>query len=346
MTILTWAGIVVCLTQSAMLSGLNLALFSVSRLELAVGAKHGDPLARKAQKLRERANFALVTILWANVGVNVLLALLAGSVLGGVAAFLFSTVVITIFAEIVPQAYFTRHALRVVGRLAPLLRFYQAVLFPVAWPTAWLLDRWLGPEAIRYFRESDLREVIRLHMEAGDNEIARAEGQGAMNFLDLDDVPLHDEGEALAPESVIRLEFVDDLPVFPELEASPEDGFLRLVARSGQSSVVLADPGGAPRLVLQADDFLRGALFGRGAIEPLRYCHRPIVMRDPDTRLGSIIPRFRLFSDEDCEDLLENDVILLWGERPRIITGTDILGRLLRGIAKRSTRPATARPAV
>ncbi len=345
MSFLTWVGIVICLTQSAMLSGLNLALFSVSRLELEVAAKHGDPLARKAQKLRQRANFALVTILWANVGVNVLLALLAGSVLGGVAAFLFSTVVITIFAEIVPQAYFTRHALRVVGRLAPMLRFYQVALFPVAWPTAWVLDRWLGQEAIRYYRERDLREVIRLHMESGDNEIARAEGQGAMNFLDLDDVPLHDEGEVLAPESVIRLDFVDDRPVFPDVAPSPEDGFLRQVAQSGQSWVVLADPEGEPRLVLQADDFLRGALFGRGAVEPMRYCHRPIVMRRPDTRLGSLIPRFRLFSDEDCGDLVENDVILLWGERPRIITGTDILGRLLRGIATPSIRSAPARPA-
>jgi metal transporter CNNM len=345
MTVLTWAGIVICLTQSAMLSGLNLALFSVSKLELAVAAKQADPLARKAQKLREQANFALVTILWANVGVNVLLALLARSALGGITAFLFSTVVITVFAEILPQAYFTRHALRVVGLLAPLLRFYQVVLFPVAWPTAWVLDRWIGPEAIRYYRERDLREVIRLHMEAGDNEIARAEGQGAMNFLDLDDVPLHDEGEALAPESVIRLDFVDDRPVFPEFASTPDDAFLRQVAGSGRSWVVLADPQGEPRLVLQAGYFLRDALFGHGAIDPLRFCHRPTVMRQPNAKLGAMIPRFRLVSDDECEDLVEDDVILLWGERPRIITGTDILGRLLRGIAKQSIRTATGPPA-
>jgi hypothetical protein len=36
------------------------------------------------------------------------------------------------------------------------------------------------------------------------------------------------------------------------------------------------------------------------------------------------------------------DQILLWGNRPRIVTGTDILGRLLRGIA-RLPQPAVGR---
>jgi CBS domain containing-hemolysin-like protein len=33
-----WAGIFLCLSQSAMLSGLNLACFSVSRLQLEIDA--------------------------------------------------------------------------------------------------------------------------------------------------------------------------------------------------------------------------------------------------------------------------------------------------------------------
>ena len=38
---------------------------------------------------------------------------------------------------------------------------------------------------------------------------------------------------------------------------------------------------------------------------------------------------------------MEHDVILLWGEKQkRIITGSDILGRLLRGIAVPTSVPA------
>jgi metal transporter CNNM len=33
------------------------------------------------------------------------------------------------------------------------------------------------------------------------------------------------------------------------------------------------------------------------------------------------------------DDVIDNDLILVWGEEKRIITGSDILGRLLRGIS-------------
>ena len=39
--------------------------------------------------------------------------------------------------------------------------------------------------------------------------------------------------------------------------------------------------------------------------------------------------------EEDEDDVVDEDFILLWGEHKRVITGSDILGRLLRGIAQR-----------
>jgi CBS domain containing-hemolysin-like protein len=97
--------------------------------------------------LRRNANFTLVTILWANVGVNVLLTLLADSLLAGVAAFFFSTVAITFAGEILPQAYFSRNALWVAARLSPRLRLYRVLLWPIAWGGGEIfgpLDRPLG----------------------------------------------------------------------------------------------------------------------------------------------------------------------------------------------------------
>ncbi|OPY78631.1 MAG: hypothetical protein A4E70_02337 [Syntrophus sp. PtaU1.Bin005] len=54
--------------------------------------------------------------------------LLSGSVLTGITAFLFSTGVITVFGEIFPHAYFSRHALKFGFLLSPVLRFHQVVL--------------------------------------------------------------------------------------------------------------------------------------------------------------------------------------------------------------------------
>jgi metal transporter CNNM len=332
--LLTWIGIALCLSQSAMLSGLNLAYFSLDKLDLQVRAKKNDPRAQAVLKLREDANFVLVTILWGNVAVNVLLALLAGSVLAGVAAFLFSTVIITLFAEIAPQAYFSRNALRVASVFAPVLRAWQVLLYPVARPTALVLDRWLGKEAIRYYREQDLRDVIKLHMDASESDIAKVEGQGALNFLALDDVPFVDEGEAIDPDSVIRLEFADERPVFPNIERTGSDPFLQAVNRSGRKWVVITDMQDNPRLIVNADDLLRDALLNTAPFRPLRHCHRPVITANESVKLGDLLPRLKVTPQHVGDDVIENDVILLWGATRRLMTGADVLGRLLRGIAR------------
>jgi metal transporter CNNM len=102
----------------------------------------------------------------------------------------------------------------------PLMRFYQLLLWPVARPTAWMLDRWLGGEAIPFFRERDLHQLIRLHMESSETEIDRVEGRGAMNFLTLDDVPLGREGER---------------PLFPPIHRHRHDPFLCALEQAARS---------------------------------------------------------------------------------------------------------------
>ena len=95
-----------------MFSGLNLAFFSLTRLRLEIEAETSiKDGAKKVLGMRKDSNFLLTTILWGNVGINVLLTLLSDSVMTGLLSFSFSTVVITLFGEIIPQAYFSRHAL-------------------------------------------------------------------------------------------------------------------------------------------------------------------------------------------------------------------------------------------
>jgi metal transporter CNNM len=339
MTWVTWIGIVLCLSQSATLSGLNLACFRVGRLHLEVEAAQGNRDARRLLHLREDANFLLVTILWANVAVNVLLALLSGSVMAGVVAFLFSTVLITIVGEIVPQAYFSRHALRMASLLTPVIRTYQSVLFPVARPTALLLDLWLGKEAIVYFEERDLRDILKMHTQSSETDIGRMEGMGALNFLELDDIPVAEEGEPVDIRSIVPVGFDGTRPVFPPIGSDASDSFLRRIHGSGKGWVVLTDPEGEARLVLDANGFLREALFGGAGFNPYSHCHRPILVEDSSTPLGHVVPRLTVKPDHAEDDVLEEDIVLLWGEEKRIITGSDILGRLLRGIVRREGTP-------
>ncbi|HDN94471.1 MAG TPA: DUF21 domain-containing protein, partial [Nitrospirae bacterium] len=215
MNTFTWIGIIFCISQSAMFSGLNLGFFSITRLRLEVEASKGNRSAQRVLSLREDSNFMLTTVLWGNVSVNVLLALLSGSVMTGVGAFIFSTFFITFFGEIIPQAYFSRHALRMATLLLPLFKLYQLLLYPIAKPSAILLDKWLGPEGIQYFQERDLREVIKKHIEASDVDVDKLEGLGALNFLAIDDLLVSDEGEPVDPKSILRLPVSNNKPVFP-----------------------------------------------------------------------------------------------------------------------------------
>src|ERR1700689_5836592 len=155
-----WIGIACCITQSAIFSGLNLAIFSISKLRLEVEATGGNRDAIELLCLRQDSNLTLATVLWGNVTINVLLTLLSNSVLAGIAAFAFSTIIITLFGEIIPQAYFSRNALRMASRLTPLLKVYQVALFPLAKPTAVFLNWWFGQVGITLLRERVFRAII------------------------------------------------------------------------------------------------------------------------------------------------------------------------------------------
>jgi len=331
--LLIWLGIVFCVSQSAMFSGLNLAFFSLSRLQLEIAAAEENRDALAVMQLRADANLLLSTILWGNVSVNVWLTLLSHSVMTGVTAFLFSTVLITFLGEIVPQAYCARYALPAAALLAPVLRLYRWILYPVAKPTAMMLDWWLGKEGVRYWRERELRSLIRRHMEAEQTDIAMLEGTGALNFLAIDDVPVAEEGEPVNPDSIISLPERNGLLAFPDIARSAEDPFIRRIEQSGHRWVILTDKQGRPRLLVDSDRFVREALFRQGPFEPYRSCHRPVVVTDPRTPLGHVIRNLKGSHPANVDVPIERDVVLVWSPQvKRVITGADILGRLFKGI--------------
>src|SRR6266851_3870108 len=224
----TWLGIIACVTQSALFAGLNLAIFSLSQLRLQLEADGGNADAARVLDLRKNSNPVLAIVFRGNVSTNVLLTLMSDSVLAGLSAFFFSAIVITLLGEIIPQAYFSRNALRMTSRFLPFLNFYRAILFPLAKPTAMLLDWWLGAEGMAYMKERDIRQLIARHGASG-GEIGRLEATGAQNFLELDDVSVCDEGEIVDAKSILSLPLANQRCVLPQFDRSPNDPFLRQV---------------------------------------------------------------------------------------------------------------------
>ena len=153
-----------------------------------------------------------------------------------------------------------------------------------------------------------------------------------MNFLAIDDLLVIDEGETIDPESLLTLKEQKGRMVFPEFSRTKEDPFIQAVARSHKKWVVISDVLGKPRYVLDADKFLREALLAPDTFCPWSCCHVPIIVKDHSLSLGDVILQLKSRSFRTDDETIDKDVVLVWGEEKKIITGADILGRLLKGV--------------
>ncbi len=334
--VLTWLGIIACLSQSAMFSGSNLAFFSLGRMRLEGEVEKGNESALKVLNLRKDSNLLLCTILWGNVSVNVLLALLSESVFAGIGGFVFSTVGITFFGEIIPQAYFSRHALRVGAKLSPLIRFYQVLLYPVAKPCALILEGWIGPEGPTFYRERDIEIILEKHIDEHSSDISANEGRGALNFLALDDRVISKDGSVIKPETIYSFPVNLDLPVLPQ--PNTDEGKLLVEALKNHPNLwaIVVGDRGMPQLVINTTDYLSSIFSIGDAVDIYDSCHRPVVVSDDQSTLDSVLGEFVVEATDKNDHVVDRDVVIYWTEgEKRIITGAVIFGRLLKGIARR-----------
>jgi hypothetical protein len=86
-------------------------------------------------------------------------------------------------------------------------------------------------------------------------DVGQLEAIGALNFLDLDDILVVDEGESIDTRSVITLPIENERPLLPKFERSPNDPFLRQLNASGKKWVIIVDTSGQPSFVLDAHHF-------------------------------------------------------------------------------------------
>ena len=110
-----------------------------------------------------------------------------------------------------------------------------------------------------------------------------------------------------------------------------------MVHSSQKKWVILVDSENEPRIVLESSSFLRDALFNGDSFNPYSHCHRPIILYNEKTRLGDAIPRLKVNPVRSGDDVIDEDIIILWSNENRVVTGSDILGRLLRGIVQSKT---------
>lgn len=133
------AVIFVLILLSGFFSGSETALTAASKARLLGLEKDGNKNAALVNKIRERKERMIGSLLLGNNLVNILASALATSVLikivgetGVVYATLIMTLLILIFAEVLPKTYALHHADKMSMAIAPVIRVVVWLFFPVA----------------------------------------------------------------------------------------------------------------------------------------------------------------------------------------------------------------------
>ena len=175
------------LILSGIFSGLNLSLFSLNLDDLERKSKLGNKYAKKILPVRKYGNLLLCSLLLGNVAVNAFIAIILNSLVKGLFAGIFSTGLILVFGEILPQAAFSRFAILVGAKTAWLVKVVVFLFFPVAYPLAWLLDKLLGAELSTIWSKKEIAEIIKHHENSNESIIDKDEKKIILGALDFSD---------------------------------------------------------------------------------------------------------------------------------------------------------------
>ncbi len=171
--------LVVLLFISGFFSGSETALISVNKIRIRKLAEEGDKRAKRVNKLLERPNRLLATILVGNNLVNIFAAAIATSVaMGffgnagiGIATGIL-TLILLIFGEITPKGFATRNSLRMSLVVSGPIEILVKILYPLVKVITFITNKiigFLGGEA-KTIAPFVTEEEIKMLMDVGEKE--------------------------------------------------------------------------------------------------------------------------------------------------------------------------------
>ena len=194
--ILTLIGVILLLIlASAFFSSAETALTAASDARMRQLAGKGNRRARLVEKLRDDREGLIGSILIGNNAVNVIASALATSVFisvldeaGVVWATITMTVILVVFAEVMPKTYALTYSDKYALMIAPAVRVVVVVLSPLS-----IALRMLANSLIRKNdrdetdREEELRGMIELHGADGDADDRETQAM-LSSVLDLNEI--------------------------------------------------------------------------------------------------------------------------------------------------------------
>ncbi|KAI7892734.1 putative hemolysin [Mucor mucedo] len=158
-------------------AGLTLGLMGMDETNLHVLIQSGTESERKnatkVLKLLDRGkHWVLVTLLLSNVIVNETLPIILDGVLGGGwKAVVISTALIVIFGEVIPQSICVRYGLAIGAKTSGMVLALMYIMYPIAYPTALLLDYFLGESHGTIYKKAGLKTLVSLHQSVNSSDV-------------------------------------------------------------------------------------------------------------------------------------------------------------------------------
>lgn len=262
---LTCGGIVLLLVLSGFFSGSETALTAASRGKLKTRAAKGDKGAERALAVTEDSERLIGSILLGNNLVNILATSLATATLtrvvgdSGVAlATLFMTLLVLIFAEVLPKTYAISNSETAASFVARPIGIVVRVLAPIVTFVRFIVRGLLRVFGVQIDADSHImvREEIAGTLQLGHSEgtVEKEDRDRILGALDL--------GDRTVEEIMLHrrhIEMIDaDLPPQEVLELCLNSAHTRLPIYRGEQENIIG--------VLHAKDLLR-SMYARATVE-------------------------------------------------------------------------------
>jgi putative hemolysin len=273
-----------CWLISFLFAGIEAGLLALDPIRLRHRAKRGDHAAQRLQKMLERPERLLITVLLATNAADIIALIiltrelvLAFGMIGYPLAILIALPVYLLFLGVLPKSLFRRFPLRAVVRLSRLLDAATKILSPLH-AIGEFVQRTIFARAKHPSRLFAGREELKLITVQSEHGGALSPTERAMihNVVDFTSVKVRDVMVPLA--STITLN--------PE---DPPAKVLRLSESSGVDRFPVLAADAKPLGLINVFDIL----FDTGAPQPLRYYMRRIITTSENESAYPLVRRLR-----------------------------------------------------
>jgi magnesium and cobalt exporter, CNNM family len=251
---------------SGLFSAAETGLTAASRARMHQLERDGDPRARAVNALLDQRERLIGSLLLGNNLLNTTAAAITTSLLAapfgdfGIAvATGVTTVIVLIFAEVLPKSYAIAYPEKTALAIAPFARFFVVVLSPVVYTVQWIVAHTLTMFGVRpagapdaYAAAEEIRGAVEMHAEEGAVEAdVRDRLRGALDLSELTvaDVMIHRKSIKmididLPPREIIAQAMASSHTRMPLYKDDPENivgilharDLLRAIAEHGRDA--------------------------------------------------------------------------------------------------------------